>query len=158
MSLPEYLSSFDELNYQRNDIYTNTTSQDHDTENTYFVSNTLEFETSMIGCKIRGATMVIVTKRSTANYSIYFQCDRGGTYRTKKNIDKKHRYQKNRLSHLKASIHRQMIVGLYVGSGLKPKPKYHEPKTQETEPMGLEVGFKHGVNIQMCTQIICFMY
>ena len=27
---------------------------------------------------------VIVTKRSTANYCIYFQCDRGGTYRTKK--------------------------------------------------------------------------
>ena len=40
-------------------------------------------------------------------------------------------------------------LGLYVGSGLKPKPKYQEPKTQETEPMGLEVGFKHGVNIQV---------
>ncbi|KAL4564363.1 hypothetical protein LXL04_028424 [Taraxacum kok-saghyz] len=31
-----------------NDIYTNMISQDHDTENTYFVSNTSKFETSMV--------------------------------------------------------------------------------------------------------------
>ncbi|KAL4581658.1 hypothetical protein LXL04_006184 [Taraxacum kok-saghyz] len=75
-----------------NDNYTNTTSQDHDTENTYFVSNTSEFETSMVFNSRqqlidwvqntgRNNGYVLVTKRSTANYSIYFQCDCGGNER-----------------------------------------------------------------------------
>ncbi|XP_052627589.1 uncharacterized protein LOC128134161 [Lactuca sativa] len=47
MSWPEYLPSFDQLNYEANDIHTNNASQDDDNENTYFISDTSESETSM---------------------------------------------------------------------------------------------------------------
>nr|KAJ0205549.1 hypothetical protein LSAT_V11C500242000 [Lactuca sativa] len=88
MSWPEYLPSFDQLNYEANDIHTNNASQDDDNENTYFISDTSESETSMVQNTGRGLGYVIVIKRFIANSNIFFQCDRSSTYKSKKTSTK----------------------------------------------------------------------